>query len=299
MRTLLWVIVGALVTTAALAQSSSSSAGATAGAAASTQSDVRTDRAVSTGAQTGATANAQAAAGPNPSASLSSDATMDAELTKAVDARKAKPGDQVTARLRKDVRQDGRVVLHRGTKLTGHVTEAQAKASGQVNSRLGIIFDRAELKDGQGMDLHVAIQALAPATYGVYDQSGMSDVGTSPSAGGSRSGATTGGGGGLGGLGSTAAGATREAGSAVGGAVQGAGSTVSDTGAAAGRTAAGASGALNASSRGAIGIPGLQISTELSNSTNGTVLVSNDKDIRLNSGTQLLLRVVNTQGTPE
>lgn len=290
MRTLVWMVALSFVTSAALAQSSSSS-GATAGAAASSQPDVRTDRAVSTGVQTGANANAQAAAGANPSTSLSSDTTLDAELTKAVDARKAKPGDQVTARLRKDVRQDSQILLHRGTKLIGHVTRAEAKANGQANSQLGIIFDRAELKDGQGMDLHAAIQALAPATYGIYDQSGMSDMGASPSAGG----ATTGAGGGPPGMGSPAGGATRDAGSAMAGA-QGAGGTNSDTGPSAGRSAAGT---LNPSSRGAIGIPGVQISNELSNNTNGTVLVSNDKDIRLNSGTQLMLRVVSAQGTSQ
>ena len=295
MRTLVSMIALSFVTSAAPAQSSSSSTGATAGAAASSQPDVRTDRAVSTGAQSVANANAQAAAGANPSVSLSSETTLDAELTKAVDARKAKPGDQVTARLRKDVRQDSQILLHRGTKLIGHVTRAQAKANGQANSQLGIIFDRAELKDGQGMDLHAAIQALAPPTYGVYDQSGMSDMGASPSAGENRSGATPGAGGGVPGMGSPAGGATRDAGSAMAGA-QGAGGTNSDTGPSAGRSAAGT---LNPSSRGAIGIPGVQISNELSNNTNGTVLVSNDKDIRLNSGTQLMLRVVSAQGTSQ
>jgi hypothetical protein len=49
---------------------------------------------------------------------------------------------------------------------------------------------------------------------------------------------------------------------------------------------------LNASSRGVVGLPGVQMSNELSNSTNGTVLVSNDKDIRLDSGTQMVLHVV-------
>ena len=225
-----------------------------------------------------AAAGAQAGAA---GASLSADTTIDAELTHALDARKLKAGDEVTARVRNDLRQDGKVVLRRGTKLVGHITQAQAKANGQADSELGIIFDRAELKGGDAMDLHAAIQALGPAaTY--VDESGMSDVGTSPSGG--RGGAGEGGGGAMGGLGNTVGGAGRE----VGGAVSGAGNAVGG-GRRGGR---GTGGPLNASSRGVIGLPGIRVSDELSNSTNGTVLVSNNKDIRLDSGTQMVLRVM-------
>ena len=43
---------------------------------------------------------------------------------------------------------------------------------------------------------------------------------------------------------------------------------------------------------GVTGLPGVQISNQLSNSINGSVLVSNDKNLHLDSGTQMVLRVV-------
>src|SRR6185312_15610974 len=74
-------------------------------------------------ANTGSAANVGSS-----SAALSSGTAMQAELTKSLDAKKAKPGDQVTAKLTQDVKQDGKVVLLKGSKLKGHVTEAQAKS---------------------------------------------------------------------------------------------------------------------------------------------------------------------------
>jgi hypothetical protein len=75
---------------------------------------------------------------------------------------KTKPGDQVTAQLTEDVKSNGHVLLHKGSKLMGHVTEAQARGKGQSESKLGIVFDNAQLKDGEEDSLNAVIQALAP-----------------------------------------------------------------------------------------------------------------------------------------
>ena len=48
-----------------------------------------------------------------------------AELTKAVDAKKAKVGDPVSAVLLADVLAHGKIVVRHDAKLLGHVTEAQ------------------------------------------------------------------------------------------------------------------------------------------------------------------------------
>ena len=237
-------------------------------------------------AQVSSSAQAQAQAGGE-RASLATGTTVDAELSKSVDARKAKPGDEVTAKVRNDVREEGKVLLHRGTRLIGHVTQAQARTGGEAASQLGIIFDRAELKGGQAMELHAAIQALAPPQSAGANDTGMGDVGTSPTSrrdGGDMAAET-----GVGGVGGGMAGGVA---GAAGGAVRGAGNAVSDVGRGAGRAAGGLAGNLSASSHGAMGMPGLEISNELSNSTNGTVLVSKNKDIRLDSGTRMMLRVV-------
>lgn len=47
-----------------------------------------------------------------------------AALSKSVDAKKAKPGDKIEARITMDLLCNGKVVTPRDTKVIGHVTEA-------------------------------------------------------------------------------------------------------------------------------------------------------------------------------
>jgi hypothetical protein len=96
-------------------------------------------------------------------------AEMNATLSQTVDARKAKPGDAVAATLTEDVRANGRLLLLRGTMLVGRVTEAQARTrrtdsgDAQSDSRLGIEFETAVLRDGQEVPINATIQAVAAA----------------------------------------------------------------------------------------------------------------------------------------
>ena len=85
---------------------------------------------------------------------------MWAELTMSVDTKKAKVGGLVTARLLQDVKAN-KVVLNRGTKFIGHVTQVEAQTKEHHGSRLGIVFNKAATKD-QEMPLHAYIQALVP-----------------------------------------------------------------------------------------------------------------------------------------
>jgi hypothetical protein len=121
-------------------------------------------------------------------------AELNATLSQTVDARKAKPGDTVTATLTEDVRANGRLLLLRGTMLVGRVTEAQARTrradSGDApaDSRLGIEFETAVLRDGQEVPIHATIQAVAagelPAT--TKAGSGTEDVTRGSLASGTR-----------------------------------------------------------------------------------------------------------------
>jgi len=96
-------------------------------------------------------------------------AEINATLSQTVDARKAKPGDPVTATLTDDVRANGRLLLFRGTTLVGRVTEAQARTRGadagdaSTDSRLGIAFEKAVLRDGQEVPINATIEAVAAA----------------------------------------------------------------------------------------------------------------------------------------
>ena len=127
------------------------------------------------------------------SGALSSGTTLQAELTKSIDAKKAKPGDEVTAKLTQDVKSDGKVVLHKGSKLVGHVTEAQAKTKENSESKLGVVFDKAVLKGGQEMAFNGVIQAMAAPVQGSLSAA-ADDGGSLGSGMGSGSGTAMGGG---------------------------------------------------------------------------------------------------------
>ena len=142
------------------------------------------------------------------SGALSSGTTLQAELTKSIDAKKAKPGDEVTAKLTQDVKADGKVVLHKGSKLVGHVTEAQAKTKENSESKLGVVFDKAVLKGGEEMAFNGAIQALAAPVQGSLSAT-TDDAGSLGSGMGSGGGTAMGGGRSGGGVGSLGGGRRR------------------------------------------------------------------------------------------
>lgn len=85
-----------------------------------------------------------------------------AEITKGLNSRKARPGDEVKARVTQDVMVKGLIVLPRESQLVGRVTEAKAHSKEDPEARLGIIFDKALLKNGKQIELSAIVQALAP-----------------------------------------------------------------------------------------------------------------------------------------
>src|SRR5262249_51504035 len=87
--------------------------------------------------------------------------TLNAVLSDTLDSRKNKPGDTVRAKTAEDVKAGAVVVIPRGAKLIGHVTEAQPAANRNDQARLGVVFERAELKDGQQISLRTTFYALA------------------------------------------------------------------------------------------------------------------------------------------
>jgi hypothetical protein len=83
------------------------------------------------------------------------------QLTKSIDAKKAKTGEEVVAKVTQDMRNNaGTVLLPKDTKIVGHVTEAQARSKDQKESQLTISFDTALIKDGANMEMPMSIQAV-------------------------------------------------------------------------------------------------------------------------------------------
>jgi hypothetical protein len=81
-------------------------------------------------------------AAQNEQAALSSGTRINAALESAIDARTAKPGDRVTAKVTKDVKQNHQTVLHKGDRLVGRVTKAESESKAKSGSELGVVFDQ-------------------------------------------------------------------------------------------------------------------------------------------------------------
>ena len=176
-RMVILLMAGVLVPAAGYTQSA-----ATAQAGASTQSQADANgNAQKFGAQASGSGSAaaqaigSAQAGQNALA-LSEGTTMNAALAGSLDVKKNKPGDRIEARTTQDVKQDGKVVLRKGTHLVGHVTEVQARAKDQTQSQLGVAFDHAELRNGQQVPLNASIQALAAAQSTAQASAGDDDL---------------------------------------------------------------------------------------------------------------------------
>jgi hypothetical protein len=212
---------------------------------------------------------------------LQAGSTVQAELVKPIDARKSKVGDEVLAKTTHDVKSEGRVVIPKGSKLVGHVTEVKAHSRDQAASELGIAFDHAILKNGSEMPLALGIQAIGrsqASAAAIADDVPMTGGTGAIGSSGARA---SGGGGMLGGVRSTAGTAVDSAGSTAGAAVN----------TAAGTAGGAASGSLSASSHGVIGLPGMSLSTQTSTSTNASVISSEGSNVHLDSGTEMILRI--------
>ncbi|MGH8130670.1 MAG: hypothetical protein ACRES3_07440, partial [Steroidobacteraceae bacterium] len=169
--------------------------GVTAQGSAQGQADVKADG--SGAAATGKAAGAAGAQAGESSAALAQGTEINATLTRPVDAGKAKPGDEVTARAANDIKSDGEVVVPRGSKLIGRVTKAEPRksgsASGSAASQLGIVFDRAVLKDGSAVLLNGSVAALGAARS--TGSAGGSPLGAGASGAGGAAGSAGAGGG--------------------------------------------------------------------------------------------------------
>jgi hypothetical protein len=84
------------------------------------------------------------------------------ELAKTLDAKKAKAGDKVEAKIVVDLLHDGEVVIPKGAKVTGHISDAKASSKDSKDSMVGIVFDQLSTKDGGELAIQTAIQAIGP-----------------------------------------------------------------------------------------------------------------------------------------
>jgi hypothetical protein len=206
---------------------------------------------------------------------LPSGTTIPAMLDKWVDAQKSKVGDAVVAETTEPVKDAGQVVIPKGSKILGHVTEVKSRSSDDPNSVLGISFERVTLKKGGELPLRLTIQAIAPD---------RSPSGSLPPMSGTMPVDSTGGMGPLNRPSTKGVNADPNAGvpgvpdSPVNAAYE-----PTD-----GRTT---SGGLTPQCRGVLGIAGLSLAFRPDDPTKTPMIVSQTKNVRLDGRTQLMLRV--------
>ena len=200
------------------------------------------------------------------------------QLMKTIDAKKAKPGDQIVAKVTMDLKTtSGEVLVPKDTKVMGHVTEAQARNKEQKESQVGIEFDRAVLKSGD-MNMPMSIQAvIAPPSN---NANAGSDQGAPAPSGGAP--------------------ATSPAGSPRSGSMGSSGQSSPPTAAPSTNTEgmegppqqqqSGARPPITGSTQGVVGISNLKLEPG-ANPAQGSVLSSEKNNVKVESGTMLLLKV--------
>ena len=232
--------------------------------------------------ETQANTSSTQAAGDTAAGRIAPGTIIPAELAKSVEAKKAKSGDQVIAKLSQDMLSNGQVVIPRGAKIIGHVTEAKPREKGEQESTLGLAFDKLVTKDGRELPLNANIQALgAPisnfnSNAGAGGNAPMSESGGMPGQMGGSASTGMGGGGRAGTSTGAPAGVPGNSG----------GNYPQDTGNAGAQS--GGHGALEPGATGVVGLSGLSLS---SGSDGSSVITSQNKNVKLDSGTQLMLRV--------
>ena len=179
---------------------------------------------------------------PQSSNGIAPGSIISAELVKSVDVRKVKAGDKIEAKVVVPLVSNGQVLIPKGSRIIGHVTEAKPRSKDPKGSTVGIVFDTLSTKEGQ-LIIQAAIQAIGPvepaATNGI--RSGF-PVGISP---------------------------------------------VPPPAGVAGQPADTSGLFLEPSSQGIVGLEGLS----LSRSGQTSVVTSSHDNVRLEGGTQLILRI--------
>ncbi len=218
----------------------------------------------------------ESAAPASNSPKIAPGSVLPAQLTKSIDAKKAKKGDEVVAKIMQDLRNNaGTVVVPKDTKIVGHVTEAEARSKEQKESQVAIAFDHAVMKNGEQMQMPMSIQAIIaapnrnPANAGAEQPSSSPGPGTgsAPAAGTGRSGSTAG-------TAPTPSSPPQTSGSA-------------PTGTSAGTQA---QQPITGDTQGVVGIANLKLSPA-PDPTQGSVISSEKNNVKLDDGTFLLLRV--------
>lgn len=209
---------------------------------------------------------------------------ISAQLESAVDAKTAKPGDEVVARVTQNVKQNGKVVVHKGDRLKGRVTNVRSAANAHEGSQMAVNFDH--LVSGESTTQLNAVVSAVLSTHGIGSASNDAMPMLEPNSEPMMSGGGRGSGGGGGGL--------------LGGATAGVGSTVGAVGSTAGNLGSTVGGAaqttVSSATRAGLSTPAKMIhidSGAQADSSAGltSALSTRQGNLRLESGTRMEFRI--------
>lgn len=201
---------------------------------------------------------------------LKAGTNLEAVLKNTLDVKKSEVGDQVVLKTTQNIKQDGEVVIPKGTKLIGRITEVQRKTKNNAASKIGLVFETLEGKNFSApINLSVVsitnsqTRAVAPNLF---------ETGSSTS---SRTSGSASGGGLLGGVTSTTGGVLNTATSTVGGVAGTATQTVGGTTQGLGQT-----------------FEGIRITQSANSTLSGTsTLSAENKNLRIRKGVTFQLVV--------
>jgi len=199
---------------------------------------------------------------------IASGTQITGQLQNSLDVQKAKVGDEVVLKTTSAVKQNGQVVIQKGSRLIGHVTEVQQRAKGQAASKVGVLFDTLA-QGGNQIPISAVITSVtqARANSSVGDDISSDVSGSSSTTASTRS--SGGGGGLLGGVGNTVGGVVNSTTQTVGGVTNTVGQTVGNTTQTVGGT-----------------LRGIQISQSTdASASGGSTLSLNGGNLRLDKGT--------------
>lgn len=190
-------------------------------------------------------------------------------LVKPVSARKNMSGDEVIAKNTWDVRsEDGAVVLPVGSTIIGHIAKASVRSREQRVSAMRIVFDHALLKDGTNISMSLAIQAIGRSQ--AKDAPVVEDeftIGWETRAMAMRAISTP---------------------ASMGGIMLRDALTLMNDAA---NPEEAVTAPLTSSSHGVLGLPNLYLSVDVSDPSHVSVVSSNYTNVRLNTGTEMILRL--------
>ncbi len=125
----------------------------------------------------------QSSAAPEASNSATIHGVIPLTLTKALDSKKLKEGDEVFAKTAATLRTHSGIEIPAGSKVIGHVTQATARSKGGAQASLGIVFDKIELPGGKVMPIKGVLQAVGPNPEAFAPDTGSSMGGNNMNSG--------------------------------------------------------------------------------------------------------------------